>query len=242
MNGKITLVTGGISGIGAAIADRFRSEGATVIKADITHGADIAVDVSSEESVAAMAASVLARHGRIDTLIHAAGIGRDIPFLETTAEAFDRIIAVNLRGTFLVCQAVARAMVAQGGGAIVAIASISGLGGNIGRAAYGASKAGVINLVQVMATELAGHGVRVNAIAPGPVETPLVARMHDAAIRESWQFVTPMNRYAAPEEIAGAAVFLCSDDASFMTGHVLTVDGGLSATLLARRLPPDRSR
>jgi NAD(P)-dependent dehydrogenase (short-subunit alcohol dehydrogenase family) len=126
-------------------------------------------------------------------------------------------------------------MLTSGGGAIVMIASVSGMRGNIGRAAYGAAKAGVISLTQVMATELAEAGVRVNAIAPGPVETPLVARMHDQAIRESWKRVTPMQRYAAPEEIAGTAVFLCSSDASFITGQVVAVDGGLTATSLARR-------
>lgn len=242
--GAVAIVTGGLSGIGDAIARRFAVEGAHVIAADISSTAvslaegpiiPFALDVSSPESVARMVSAVLAKFGRIDALVNSAGIGRDIPFLDTPPEEFDRIVAVNLRGTFLIGQAVARAMVSGLGGAIVNIASVSGLRGNIGRAAYGASKGGVIILSQVMATELAEQGVRVNVLAPGPVDTPLVARMHDPAIRESWLRVTPMARYASPEEIAGAAVFLCSADASFITGHVMTVDGGLSAAILARR-------
>ncbi|MDE2327968.1 MAG: SDR family oxidoreductase, partial [Rhodospirillales bacterium] len=150
-------------------------------------------------------------------------------------ELFDRIIAINLRGTFLVAQAAARAMVAQGGGAIVNIASVSGMRGNVGRTAYGASKGGVVIMSQVMAVELATAGVRVNVIAPGPVDTPLVARMHDAEIRRIWTDAVPMRRYATPEEIAGAAAFLCSEDAGYVTGHVLAVDGGFLGTGVQRR-------
>lgn len=241
---RIAIVTGGLSGIGAAIAGRFAEEGAKVIAADITTDATslieapvspLRVNVADEDSVTAMAEAVLAKHGRIDCLVNSAGIARDIPFLETPADIFDTIMAVNLRGTFLTGRACAAAMVRQGGGAIVNIASVSGMRGNIGRCAYGASKGGVIILSQVMATELAEAGVRVNAISPGPVDTPLVAKVHDPAIRAAWTRATPMARYAAPSEIAGAAVFLCSDDASFVTGQVLAVDGGLTGTLLARR-------
>ena len=236
---RVALVTGGMSGIGAAVAARLRAEGATVLVADLAPGAPLAVDVADAASVAAMLNAVRAAHGRLDALVHCAGIGRDIPFLDTTAEAFDRIMAVNLRGTFLVGQAAARLMAAPArgapGGSIVTIASVAGMRGNVGRAAYGASKAGVINLSQVMAIELAAHGIRVNVIAPGPVETPLVAQMHDAAIRAAWTGATPLARYGTPEEIAAAAAFLCGDDASFVTGHVLAVDGGISGAGLVRR-------
>ena len=235
MRGRIALVTGGLSGIGEAVVARFRAEGATVIAADLSAEGEDRVDVADPHSVASLVDGIVARHGRIDALVNSAGIGEDTPFLDTSVAQFDRILSVNLRGTFLIGQAVARQMAAQGGGAIVNLSSISGVRGNIGRAAYGASKGGVVILSQVMATELAEHGVRVNVIAPGPVDTPLVARMHDAAIRAAWSRATPMARYAATSEIAGAALFLCSDDASFITGHVLAVDGGLLGTALARR-------
>ena len=224
---KVAIVTGGISGIGAAIAKRFAAEGAVVVAADIAAGAPWAVDVADAASCAALVAGVVARHGRVDCLVNSAGIGRDIPFLETTQEQFDRIIAVNLRGTFLIGQACARAM--GRGASIVNLASVAGLRGSTGRAAYGASKGGVITLSQVMASELAPLGIRVNVIAPGPIDTPLVAQMHDAEMRRVYQRAVPMDRYGTPEEVAGAAVYLCGPDASYVTGHVLAVDGGFLA-------------
>jgi NAD(P)-dependent dehydrogenase (short-subunit alcohol dehydrogenase family) len=244
LENHVAIVTGGLSGIGAAVARRLADAGAMVIAADIrasetSLGADAIApfrcDVADEESVAKLLSATLARHGRVNGLVHCAGIGRDLPFLETPVREFDRILAVNLRGTFLVGQACAKAMAAAGGGAIVNIASISGMRGNVGRAAYGASKGGVITLTQVMAIELAPYRVRVNAIAPGPVETPLVRQMHDPQIREAWKRATPMRRYAEPEEIAGAALFLLSNEANFITGEVLAVDGGFLAAGLSTR-------
>ena len=242
--GKTAVVTGGLSGIGAAVAARFVAEGAQVVAADISappgiagHGMTLTarLDVTDEAACAVLMQAVRNRFGRLDLLVNSAGIGRDTPFLDTQVAEFDRILAVNLRGTFLIGQAAARLMQSGGGGVIVNIASVSGQRGNIGRAAYGASKGGVITLSKVMATELAALGIRVNVISPGPVETPLVATIHTPAIRENWNRDVPMGRYGTAEEIAGAAAFLCSDDASYITGHVLAVDGGfLGAGLTGR--------
>jgi NAD(P)-dependent dehydrogenase (short-subunit alcohol dehydrogenase family) len=239
LDGKIAVVTGGLSGIGAAIAKRMVGEGATVIAADraakeITLGSGtllpLNVDVQDPASVDSMMRTLLERHGRLDCIINSAGIGSDIPFLQTSLETFDRILAVNLRGTFIVGQAAASTMKETGGGSIVNVASVSGITGNAGRSAYGASKWGVVGLSRVMAIDLAAFGIRVNVIAPGAVETPLTERMLPKDEVLQWTRRTPLRRFAHAEEIAGSAVFLCSGDASFITGHVLVVDGGFSAS------------
>jgi NAD(P)-dependent dehydrogenase (short-subunit alcohol dehydrogenase family) len=238
LDGKIAVVTGGLSGIGAAIAKRMVDEGASVIAADRSTAETklgsgtllpLHVDVQDPASVEAMVRTLVARHGRLDCLVNAAGIGSYLPFLETSLETFDRILSVNLRGTFIVGQAAARAMKETGGGAIVNIGSVSGITGNAGRSAYGASKWGVVGLSRVMAIDLADLGIRVNVVAPGAVETPLVDRMLPEEEAERWTARTPLRRYARPGEVAGAVVFLCSSDASYITGHVLVVDGGFSA-------------
>lgn len=224
---KVAIVTGGRSGIGAAIVERFRAEGATVVAADITaSGADY-LDVSDEKSCADLVAHVMARHGRIDAMVNSAGIAQAMPFRDMPAAVFDRLVAVNFRGTFLIGQACARVMTA--GASIVNIASVAGMRGSWGRSAYGATKAAVINLTQTMANELAEAGIRVNAIAPGSVETPLVAGAHNPATRAGWLATIPQRRYASPAEIAGSAVYLCGPDASFVTGTILVVDGGFMA-------------
>jgi NAD(P)-dependent dehydrogenase (short-subunit alcohol dehydrogenase family) len=228
------IVTGGLSGIGAAITHRMVREGAKVIVADIAAESDdlegpvelIQTDVANRESVERMVHAVVQRHGRIDCLVHSAGIGKVVPFLDTSVELFDKIVAVNLRGSFLLGQAVAHVMRRSGGGAIVNIASVSGVTGNVGRSAYAASKGGVIQLSRVMAIDLATYKIRVNVLAPGPVETPLAAQMHSDSSRQQWIERIPLHRYASPDEMTGAVVFLCSEDSSFVTGHVLAVDGG----------------
>jgi len=242
LQGKVAIVTGGLSGIGHAIAKRMVSEGARVIAADIVSDTKALsnqelmpfhVDVSDPESVQTLVDAAMQLHGRIDCVVNSAGIAKEIPFLDTPLSTFDKIIAINLRGTFLVGQTTARAMRDHRiRGSIVNIASISGIVGNAGRTAYGASKGGVITLTRVMSVDLAPYKIRVNAIAPGPVETPLLAELHTDARRDQWTDLVPMKRYARPEEIAGTAVFLCSDDASYVTGHVLVADGGLVSSRL----------
>ncbi len=236
---KIAIVTGGLSGIGDAIARRFAAEGATVIAADLATDAaqlddgsivPFQTDVADPASVDRLVSAVLAKHGRLDCLVNSAGIGADVPFLDTTIETFDRIIAVNLRGSFIVGQRAARAMRDGGGGAILNIASVSGVVGNVGRSAYGASKGGVVLLSKVMAVDLAAYGIRVNVLAPGPIATPLTDAVHTPAVREQWHERTILHRYGKPDEMAGAAVFLCSDDSSYVTGHVLAADGGFLAS------------
>jgi NAD(P)-dependent dehydrogenase (short-subunit alcohol dehydrogenase family) len=248
--GKITIVTGGASGIGAAIAERFAAEGAEAIAADLACAEDgltgggkprlhrHKLDVSDGASVQRLVEAVLARFERVDVLVNCAGIGANKPFLETPVELFDRILAVNLRGTFLMSQAVARRMPPEGG-SIINIGSISGLRGNLGRAAYGASKGGLVTLSEVMAVELASRKIRVNVIAPGPIETPLVESMLSPAERAIWTRRLPLGRYGTAAEVAAAAVFLASDEASYVTGHVLAVDGGFLAGGVIENPPKD---
>jgi NAD(P)-dependent dehydrogenase (short-subunit alcohol dehydrogenase family) len=239
---KVAVVTGGARGIGRAVANALAREGATLVVADVNaEGAQVAanelaeashrsmpvaVNVADPASVAAMVRSVLDRFGKVDILINNAGVGGNTPFLETTLEEWNRIIGINLTGAFLVAQACAREMVKAGGGKIVNIASLSGQRGGHGRAAYGSAKAGLELLTKVMAVELAEYGINVNNIAPGAIETEMAKFAHDQATRAAYNYLIPMTRYGTPEEIADAAVFLCSDESRYVHGHTLNVDGG----------------
>lgn len=242
---KVAIVTGGARGIGLAVARAYAREGAIVVIADLnedgakasaaelaTTGARtmaVAVNVADQPSVEAMVKAVVTAHGRIDVLMNNAGVGGNIPFLETSLADWNRIVGINLTGAFMVAQAVAREMVRTGGGKIVNIASLSGQRGGNGRAAYGAAKAGLDLLTKVMAVELAPHGINVNNIAPGAIETEMAKFAHDAATRAAYNYLIPMTRYGTPDEIADAAVFLSSDEARYVHGHTLNVDGGFLA-------------
>jgi len=239
---RVALITGGASGIGLACADRLIDQGWCVGLLDRDKTAlDRAgtrfegkqqvrlglLDVTDEPAAEAAVQAMQAAFGRIDGLINSAGIGLDIHVLDTPIAVFRNVIDINLTGTFIVGRAVARIMKEQGGGSIVNIASIAGVRGSKGRAAYGASKGGVVILTQVMAVDLAPFRIRVNAIAPGPVETPLVEALHPPEVRRAWIRHVPMRRYAKPEEIAGTAQFLLDDSSSsYLTGEIIAVDGG----------------
>jgi len=245
LENKTAIITGSGRGIGREMARLFAASGAKVAIADVNEesarrvaasiGAaggeayPIGVDITDPVRVELLIRQVVGRWGRLDILVNNAGVGLNKPFLETTLSEWDRMLQVNLTGTFLCAQAAAREMVRQGVGRIVNVASISGQRGGQGRAAYGAAKAGVILLTRVMAVELAPLGVNVNAIAPGPVDTEQSRGTHTPATRRAYQSRIPQGRYGEHREIAAAALFLSSDAASFVNGAVLNVDGGFGA-------------
>jgi NAD(P)-dependent dehydrogenase (short-subunit alcohol dehydrogenase family) len=251
MSARGVFVTGGASGIGlatarqlldegwaVAIADR-DSEGLARARAELAAAAGrvaaFPLDVTDEAAAEAAVGEAAERIGPLRGLVNSAGIAQDKSFDEVTAAEFRRILDVNVVGSFLVARAAVKAMRAAGGGAIVNIASISGIRGNLGRTAYGASKGGVITMTKVMAVELARDGIRVNAVAPGPVDTPMVKAIHQTAYREAFERRVPLRRYAEPEELATVIAFLLDDARSaYVTGQVLGVDGGFLAAGVMR--------
>jgi NAD(P)-dependent dehydrogenase (short-subunit alcohol dehydrogenase family) len=250
------LVTGGASGIGLAIVEASLAKGWRVVVADRDeksleqcrtalgqHGERIrfeSLDVADEAAVVQAIVRCEEEFGPITGLVNSAGIARDLPSLETSADVFRKILEVNVVGSFVVSREIAKRMCERHTGSIVNIASVSGIRGNVGRVAYGASKGGVIMMTQVMAVELAPKGIRVNAVAPGPIETPLVREVHTDQVRAEWLATVPQCRYGKPSEIAGAAIFLLDNSqSSFMTGQTLCVDGGFTAAGLIGRSRSD---
>ncbi|MBI2807736.1 MAG: SDR family oxidoreductase [Planctomycetes bacterium] len=240
------LVTGGTSGIGLAIVEASLEQGWHVLVADIDrdnlessrqrldrHSTLVhfePLDITDEQAVLQTIARCEANVGPLTGVVNCAGIGSDVPCLDTTTTLFRKTLEVNLIGSFVVAREAARVMRARGKGSIVNIASVSGIRGNAGRVAYGASKGGVIAMTQVMAVELAPVGIRVNAIAPGPIETPLVQQMHTDEARAGWVDRVPQHRYGTPAEVAGAAIFLLDErKSSFITGQTICIDGGFTA-------------
>jgi NAD(P)-dependent dehydrogenase (short-subunit alcohol dehydrogenase family) len=239
---KVAVVTGAARGIGLAIAKKFLEQGyavalvdideATLANADSTLGDDtlaVVCDVADPAQVASCVREVEKRFGRIDALVNNAGIAVFKPLLETTHEEWERVLAVNLTGPFLFAQACAPVMLRNPGGSIVNIGSISGLRASTLRVAYGTSKAALAHLTRQQAAELGNAGIRVNLVAPGPVDTAMAKQVHTADIRADYHDAIPLNRYGLEEEIAAAVWFLCSDAASYVNGQALAVDGGFDA-------------
>jgi NAD(P)-dependent dehydrogenase (short-subunit alcohol dehydrogenase family) len=241
---RVALVTGAARGIGLATAKRFLAEGwcvalldidAATLESAVTSLANpdsaltLVCDVSDAKQVAASMESVARRFGRLDALVNNAGVAVFAPVMETPEDDWSRVLAVNLTGPFLCTKAAVPLMREHGGGAIVNITSISAVRASTLRSAYGTSKAGLAHLTKQLAVELASSGIRVNAVAPGPVDTAMAKAVHTPEIRADYHDAIPLNRYGLEEELAEAIFFLSGDRASYITGQVLAVDGGFDA-------------
>jgi len=242
--GRVAAITGGALGIGRATARLFAAEGAAVALGDVEVGAAetvakeivngggraiaVGVDVGDAGQVQAFVDRVVAELGRLDIMFANAGIAHSAPFLEHPEAQWHRVLRVNLTGVFLCCQAAARQMVKQGGGRIITTASINGFRGVENLVGYNAAKAGVIELTKTMAVELARHHIAVNAIAPAQIDTRLTRSLPEEARQRRVERI-PMGRFGEADEVARAALFLASDDAGYITGHTLAVDGGYLA-------------
>ncbi len=242
LENKVVIITGSGSGIGRETALLFAGEGARVVVADINEksGSDtvdeiikiggeglfVRLDASKREQSKQMAKTTLERYGRIDVLINNAGIVQDALILKMTEEQWDKVIDVNLKGAFNCIQAVVETMVNQGSGVIINASSVVGLFGNVGQTNYAAAKAGLIGMTKALAKELGKKGIRVNAIAPGFIITPMTSNVPEK-ILEMMKEKTPLRRLGEPMDVASAYLYLASDDAKFVSGAVLSVDGGL---------------
>src|SRR5436305_7777552 len=241
---KVALVTGAARGIGLGVAKKFLAEGWSVALLDIEgkllRGAVAALDAADDTlalqcdvadagMVATAISAVSIRFGRLDALVNNAGVAVFAPLLETSDHDWNRVLAVNLTGPFLCTKAAVPLMREHGGGAIVNITSISAVRASTLRTAYGTSKAGLAHLTKQFAVELAGLGIRVNGVAPGPVETAMAKAVHTPEIRADYHAAIPLNRYGLEEELAEAVFFLCSERSSYITGQILAVDGGFDA-------------
>ena len=240
--GKVAVITGGANGIGYATAKRFLEEGAKVVICDLPGpGMTAAVedlgslgevlalptDVTDEQAVNVMIGAAVERFHRLDILINNAGITADAQLLKMSAEQFDRVLSVNLKGVFLCTKAAAPHMVAQGGGRVVNAASVVGLYGNFGQSNYAATKAGLIGMTKTWAKELGRKNICVNAVAPGFILTDMVRKMPEEVL-ERMREKTPMKRLGTVEEVANVYLFLASDEASYVNGAVLSVDGAIT--------------
>jgi NAD(P)-dependent dehydrogenase (short-subunit alcohol dehydrogenase family) len=241
---KVALVTGAARGIGLATARKFLGEGwrvalldiegallhdAVAVLADPDNTLALHCDVSDAGAVTEAMAAVNGRFGRLDALVNNAGVAVFAPLLETSDADWNRVLAVNLTGPFLCTKAAAPLMREHGGGAVVNITSISAVRASTLRSAYGTSKAGLAHLTKQLAVELASLGIRVNGVAPGPVETAMAKAVHTPEIRADYHDAIPLNRYGLEEELAEAVFFLCCDRSSYITGQILAVDGGFDA-------------
>ena len=242
LQNKVTVITGAAQGIGAACAQRFAREGAHVVLADIDEARGVALahtlgglfvhcDVGSKAQVDALVQRTLAQHGRIDVLVNNAGIFKAAAFLDVTEDDFDAVLRVNLKGAFLVAQAVAREMVKTGGGSVINMSSVNAVLAIPSIASYNMSKGGINQLTRVMALALADQGVRVNAVAPGTIATELAAKALLTSEEAKARILsrTPLRRLGTPEEIADVVAYLASDASSYITGEIITADGGRMA-------------
>ena len=241
LTGKIALVTGASRGIGAAIAQTLAAQGAIVVAAARGTNAEATVevivgrggkaeaagvDVTDPASVQAMVAGALARHGRVDILVNNAGIARDQLMMRMKRDEWDAVIATNLTAAYTCTQAVLRPMIKQRGGRIINISSVVGQMGNAGQVNYAASKAGLIGMARALAREVASRGITVNVVAPGLIDTDMT-RALPAGTAESWVTQIPLGRLGAPEDVANTVCFLASDEAAYITGQVVAVNGGM---------------
>ena len=232
LKGRIALVTGAARGIGARIAARFAEQGANVYAADVDERAALRVDVTDRAGLRAAVERIVRERGGIDVLVNNAGILATGPFDSTTGEAWDRLVAVNLTGVFNCVQAAVPAMRGRPGASIINIASVAAEkgGGAIGNVWYGVTKAGVVAMTRGLARDLGPHGIRVTAIAPAVIETDMVHAHLTPEARARILARFPLGRFAATDDVAGLALFLASDTASFITGETIAVDGGFLRT------------